>query len=97
MEEEERKQYLLDQPSFAGYGAGPLLRDLHRTHTAVNLIVTYASSMRDGVFGPLNDRQREVLSEILGSGAALAELISRMSEEARQALPGSDDEPPSIG
>lgn len=97
MEEEERKQQILQQPSFAGHGAGPLLQDLHRTHTAVNLIVTYASSMRDGVFGPLNDRQREVLTEILGSGAALSELISRMSDEARQPLPGSDDEPPALG
>ena len=90
--EEERRDHLLKQPTFAGPNAGRLLTELHRTHAAVNLIVTYGSALRDGVFGPLTAPQRDVLSEIIGSGQAISEMITEMSEQERR---GASDAPPS--
>lgn len=83
LSEEDRRNQLLHQPSYAGPGSPRLLEQLHRTHAAVNLIVAYASSLNDGLFGPVTSQQRTVLGEIIGGGQAIADVLAVVTDDVR--------------
>lgn len=48
----------------------------HELRTPLNVIIGFASLMLDEVPGPINEKQRQCLNDIMNSGRRLLELIN---------------------
>jgi len=57
----------------------------HDLRTPLTAIITHAEILRDGILGPLSDRQRESVASIIGGGRQLLEAVGEILTYARGA------------
>ena len=55
----------------------------HDLRTPLTAIITHAEILRDGLLGPLTDRQHESVAGIIGGGRRLLEMVSEILTYAR--------------
>ncbi|MEO8561975.1 MAG: HAMP domain-containing sensor histidine kinase [bacterium] len=55
----------------------------HELKTPINVILGYLQLMQDGIYGPLSNRQTEVLSTVEAQGRTLARLASHLLDVTR--------------
>jgi signal transduction histidine kinase len=60
-----------------------LARVSHELRSPLGAILGYAELVRDGRFGPLSAKQREIMSRIVGSTRYLADLVSDLLDQAQ--------------
>jgi signal transduction histidine kinase len=57
----------------------------HDLRTPLTAIITHAEILRDGILGPLSDRQRDSVASIIGGGRQLLEAVGEILTYARGA------------
>lgn len=57
----------------------------HDLRTPLTAIITHAEILRDGILGPLSERQRESVASIIGGGRQLLEAVGEILTYARGA------------
>jgi signal transduction histidine kinase len=57
----------------------------HDLRTPLTAIITHAEILRDGILGPLSDRQRESIGSIIGGGRQLLQAVGEILTYARGA------------
>jgi signal transduction histidine kinase len=57
----------------------------HDLRTPLTAIITHAEILRDGILGPLSERQRESVTSIIGGGRQLLEAVGEILTYARGA------------
>jgi signal transduction histidine kinase len=57
----------------------------HDLRTPLTAIITHAEILRDGILGPLSDRQRESITSIIGGGRQLLQAVGEILTYARGA------------
>ncbi|HEU4641623.1 MAG TPA: HAMP domain-containing sensor histidine kinase [Gemmatimonadaceae bacterium] len=57
----------------------------HDLRTPLTAIITHAEILRDGILGPLNDRQTESIGGIIGGGRQLLDMVGEILTYARGA------------
>jgi signal transduction histidine kinase len=55
----------------------------HELRTPLNVIIGFAALMLDEVPGPVNEKQRQCLNDIMNSGKRLLELISDIHDRPK--------------
>jgi signal transduction histidine kinase len=55
----------------------------HDLRTPLTAIITHAEILRDGILGPLSDRQHESIAGIIGGGRRLLEMVGEILTYAR--------------
>jgi signal transduction histidine kinase/ActR/RegA family two-component response regulator len=68
----------------------------HELRTPLTAIVGYSSVVSDGVFGPINEKQRDALQNITRSSAHLKELIDEVLNLSRIEAGKEDPEPSKV-
>ncbi len=57
----------------------------HDLRTPLTAVITHAEILRDGILGPISDRQRESIVGIIGGGRQLLEMVGEILTYARGA------------
>lgn len=73
-----------------------LASQAHELRTPINAVIGFAELLRDEVFGPLNDKQKDYVHEILQSGRHLITLIGNVMDLSRIEAGSLGLEPASI-
>jgi signal transduction histidine kinase len=68
----------------------------HELKTPINVIVGYLQLMQEGIYGPLNDKQRQVTETIGAQANTLARLASQLLDVSRFEAGGGRIEPRTI-
>ena len=68
----------------------------HELKTPINVILGYLQLMQEGIYGPLNEKQRQVTETIGAQGRTLARLASQLLDVSRFEAGGGRIEPRTI-
>jgi PAS domain-containing protein len=60
----------------------------HELRTPLNAILGYADMLQEGVYGPLPDKQHEVITRIIANAGELLSLASNLLDQAHSDQPG---------